>query len=104
MSRICAKWGQAHLARDIVLQKHQADIAGDRKLNKQELKALEDLAQVEAAYCKALSSIENLAAGHGDKDAMRWLALARTEGETSFMFATRAVTRPNTGLGRKQQR
>ena len=91
------------LSRGGPLQDNQADIAGERKLNRVEQRLLEDLSEVEARLGQILRAIDNLGADHGDRDAGRWASLARTNGEQAFMYATRAITRPNTGLGRKQR-
>ena len=77
------------------------EIAGYRHMSDDELELINKAKAVEGTVGHLLSQIENQMAEHGDKEAGRWLSLARTHLETGFMYATKAIARPSNGLGRK---
>ena len=76
-------------------------ISGDRDLNEDEIYVMNALKDHEHRMGGVLTTIENQMSDHGDREAGRWLSLARTHLETGFMFAIKAVARPSNGLGRK---
>lgn len=73
-----------------------------RDLNKDEMRLFRRLEEQEATMGSLLNTIENQMSEHGDREAGRWLSLARTHLETGFIFANKAITRPVNGLGRRQ--
>lgn len=72
-----------------------------RYLSEDELRVLGNIRDTEAQLSHLLSQIENLGANHGDREAMRWLGMARNNLETGMMFAMKSVVRPDDGLGRR---
>lgn len=74
---------------------------GYRALDEVESALMAKLRDTEGALALALAQIENLGAHHGDREAMRWLGMARNNLETGMMFAYKAVCRPTDGLGRR---
>ena len=78
----------------------ETNITG-RQLNQKEIDLIDSIREHEARLGGLLTTIENQMAEHGDREAGRWLAEARTCLETGFMFAVKAVARPSNGLGRK---
>ncbi|MGI9451984.1 MAG: DUF7681 family protein [Geminicoccaceae bacterium] len=76
-------------------------ISGYRDLGDDEVYVINSLKDLEDQLGIRLSAIENGLGEHGDKEAGRWLSLARTHLETGMMFAIKAVARPSNGLGRR---
>ncbi len=78
-------------------------ISGYRDLTVTEIDMMNELKDIEARLGHALTGLEDTvkAMAPEDREAMRWVAMARTNLETGMMFAIKAVARPTNGLGRK---
>jgi hypothetical protein len=61
---------------------------------------MNDLKDREAATGRVLRQLEDLTRAVSDPEAGRWVSIARTHLETGFMYAIKAVARPENGLGR----
>jgi response regulator of citrate/malate metabolism len=71
-------------------------IAGYRDLTQEEIDAMNALKKAEQKMKKLLDGLPVT-----DGNVGRWISLARTNFETGFMFAIKAVARPTNGLGVK---
>lgn len=86
----------------MVDNQHQK-IKGYRDLTEAEIAMMNELKELEARLANSLHGLEmtvkNIAPA--DTEAMRWIAVARTNLETGMMYAIKAVARPTNGLGRR---
>jgi response regulator of citrate/malate metabolism len=71
-------------------------IAGYRDLTQEEIDAMNALKDAEQKMKELLDGLPV-----ADGNVGRWISLARTNFETGFMFAIKAVARPTNGLGVK---
>lgn len=83
------------------MENQHKKIKGYRDLDEGEIEVMNALKEGEAHLGQLLTAIENGMADHGDKEAGRWLSIARTHLETGIMYAIKAVARPTNGLGRR---
>ena len=79
----------------------EPQIWGYREPNRQEALTVNEWKLREAQMAGHLDELEFLTKAAQDSDALRWVALARTHMEIAFMFATKAITRPENSIGRK---
>jgi len=82
------------------LDNQHQKIAGYRDLSQEEIDDMNALKAKEAEMGEILARIDARCAAE-DREAGRWSAMARTNLETGFMYAIKAVARPTNGLGRK---
>lgn len=71
------------------------DIKGYRKLTEEEIVQINIIKEHEDHLAAALDRLGK----ELPQRSQRWLALARTHLETGFLFAVKAVTRPEGGMG-----
>ena len=76
-------------------------ISGYRDLNQEEIDVINMLKKMEEQAGHILADIDNRVARAGDDGAARWVSIARTHLETGYMYAIKAVARPDNGLGRE---
>jgi len=76
-------------------------ISGYRDLSEDEIALMNRVKAKEAEMVDLLAEVEDATRAAGDHEAGRWASLARTHLETGFMFAVKAIARPDGGLGRK---
>lgn len=79
----------------MVDNQHQ-QIAGYRDLNDTEILVVNTLKQVEENLLEVINTIDTT----GVEPDPRWLATARTHFETGFMYAIKAITKPDTPYNR----
>lgn len=86
----------------MVEQLHQpVPVAGYRALSDAECAAMDEVKMAEAAFGAMLDRIAAMPAVAADPPTGHWLAMARTNAETAFMYALKAIARPTNGLGRR---
>lgn len=76
-------------------------ISGYRDLSEDEINQMNAIKAAEGQLSGLLAWVEQSATASGDPAAGRWAALARTHLETGFMYAVKAIARPDGGIGRK---
>ena len=79
---------------------NQKKISGYRDLSEDEISLMNRI-KAKEEMVDLLAEVEDATRAAGDHEAGRWASLARTHLETGFMFAVKAVARPDGGLGRK---
>ena len=76
-------------------------ITGYRDLSQFEINMMNDLKSMEETMRRMLGNLKAYIDNDTeDKEALRWVAEARTCLETGMMYAIKAVARPTNGLGR----
>jgi hypothetical protein len=73
------------------------EIKGYRQLTDIETAKINKLKDLEQGLANMLTQMGGELSGY--PHSQRWLSLARTHLETGFMFAVKAVTRPERGMG-----
>lgn len=76
-----------------------SQIKGYRELQPGQVERMNRFKTIEEDLTDALEFARRAAEHDQDAAALRWLAIARTDLETGFMFAIKAVARPMGGLG-----
>lgn len=76
-------------------------IVGYRELSQAEIDGMNAATEHEETIRGFLHEVDKLAQASGDPAAPRWAAMARTNLETGFMLARKALARPDGGLGRR---
>ena len=82
------------------MQDQHKKISGYRDLTQAEIDLMNKLKEMEGAIGDLLRGVEAQTEIAADREAGRWVALARTNLETGMMYAIKAVARPTNGLGR----
>ena len=76
-------------------------ISGYRDLTQGEIDLINAMKEKEAELGTMMTLAEAVIVETNDREAGRWLSLARTHLETGMMFAIKAIARPTNGLGRR---
>lgn len=84
-----------------MVSEQHTKISGYRDLTEHEISLINRVKAFEVEVAFLVNELDVLAQQSGDPAAGRWVSLARTHLETGFMFAVKAVARPDGGLGRK---
>lgn len=77
-------------------------IKGYTPLSPETVDFINEVKAAENTIADLVARIEAKAQLDSSFDAGRWVALARTQLETGFMFAVKALARPTGGLGQKR--